>query len=289
METETPQSTGVSHITPLTETTSLTERSVQATMGEIGYLSRNAMAEPREETRGFPQELAISSMIKAALNISGEDPSRSLHVSLKKQKLASMVDKTPKLTRDFALPYLEAFFEHVIVYYPYIEDGHCRKHFESFFDAIENSQSCECSAVGEFNVYMTVAIGMLASPDQGMDLITMSLHTAAMERFTKVLERHDGVDIINCMLLMIVYSMYSSSGGSAWHLVGLAMKKAVAYRFHKEPHPSAALSTKKIDRRRRLFWNLYTVDRSVFTLHPTINRTDSMQDDQLCDGPIVHN
>ncbi|RJE20365.1 hypothetical protein PHISCL_07304 [Aspergillus sclerotialis] len=63
--TEAPQnSPQTSLATELTKHTSPTERSVQETMGEIGFLSRNAMAEPRDKTPGFPQELAIEGMIK---------------------------------------------------------------------------------------------------------------------------------------------------------------------------------------------------------------------------------
>jgi hypothetical protein len=53
------------------------DSSVQTAMGEIGFLSRSAMAEPRDDTSGFPRQLAMSQMLQAILSLSGASPSQN--------------------------------------------------------------------------------------------------------------------------------------------------------------------------------------------------------------------
>ncbi|GLA91473.1 hypothetical protein AtubIFM57143_004973 [Aspergillus tubingensis] len=153
-----------SHDTPLTDQTSLTERSVQAAMGEIEFLSRNAMAEPRGEAKS------------------------------------------------------------------------------------------------------------------GIELFASSLHSTAMQSFPTILGSNDDLNMLHSMQLMIIYSMFSSMGGSTWHLVGLAMKKAISYRFHKEPLSDIGIPEQKLNRRRNIFWNLYILDR---TISCAMDRPFSIEDEDV--------
>ncbi|PWY71423.1 hypothetical protein BO83DRAFT_399663 [Aspergillus eucalypticola CBS 122712] len=252
-----------SHGTPLTEQTSLTERSVQAAMGEIEFLSRNAMAEPRGEASGFPQELAIGNMIKAILAISGKDPTQSLFSLSQKSKYRNMLGQTPTLTREVVADCMGRFFGHTKALCPYINEGEMLEYCDSFFDGSHVSHAISYTAFRDFNVYMATAIGMLLSPESGIELFASSLHSTAMQRFPTILGSNDDLKMLHSMQLLIIYSMFSSMGGSTWHLVGLAMKKAISFRFHKEPLSDIGIPEQKLNRRRTIFWNLYTLDRSA--------------------------
>ncbi|KAF9883420.1 hypothetical protein FE257_003503 [Aspergillus nanangensis] len=261
-----------SNQTPITGQDGLGERSVQAAMGEIGYLSRNAMAEPRDEGRGFPQELSMGNMVKAALAISGEDPSLSSQMCVNKHALVSMMGETPNLNREFASAYLDRFLQHAIVYCPHIDEAEIGGHFHAYFDRAEESP------IRAFNVHMVVAVGMLLSAEAGVELLASNLHNIALKKFPFILECSNGVNILHCMILLIVYSMLSYSGGSTWHLVGLAMDKAISYRFHKEPQLNSGFSVESLSSRRNVFWSLYILDR---TISCTMGRPFSIQDDDI--------
>ncbi|GLA57499.1 hypothetical protein AtubIFM54640_003635 [Aspergillus tubingensis] len=267
-----------SHDTPLTDQTSLTERSVQAAMGEIEFLSRNAMAEPRGEASRFPQELAIGNMIKATLAISGKDPTQSSFTLSQKSKYRNMLGQTPTLTREVVADCMGRFFGHTKALCPCINEDEMLEYRDSFFDGSHVSHTISYTAFRDFNVYMATAIGMLLSPESGIELFASSLHSTAMQSFPTILGSNDDLNMLHSMQLMIIYSMFSSMGGSTWHLVGLAMKKAISYRFHKEPLSDIGIPEQKLNRRRNIFWNLYILDR---TISCAMDRPFSIEDEDV--------
>lgn len=231
-------------------------------MGEIEFLSRNAMAEPRGEASGFPQELAIGSMIQASLTISGRDPTQSLCSLSQKSKYSTILGQVvPTLTRDVVA--MDRFFGHTKALCPFIDEEEMLGYCDSFFDSSQESQATPYTSFRDFNVYMAAAIGILLSPDSGIEFFASSLHSAAMQKFPSIIQSNDDMGLLHSLLLLIIYSMFSSVGGSTWHLVGLAMKKAISYGFHKEPLSDLGIAEEKLTRRRGIFWNLYILDRSV--------------------------
>lgn len=136
METTDTENQQMSSHTPETASTSMTEQSVQAAMGEIGFLSRNAMAEPRRECRGFPQALAMNNMVRAALSVSGDSPFQSSLPSYRRQELVAMVGSTDRLSRVFAAPYLNGFLNQIGCMFLHINTLEMRQHFDTFFEAV---------------------------------------------------------------------------------------------------------------------------------------------------------
>ncbi|KAL4898361.1 Zn(II)2Cys6 transcription factor [Aspergillus ambiguus] len=273
------ESSQISHTTPLTETTSITEGSVQAAMGEIGFLSRDAMAEPHDEARGFPQELAMASMIKASLAISGDNPARSSRPLSHKSTYRDMLNQTPALTRDFMAGCLRRFLDRTSFFSPYIDEAEMAVCCNSLFESDESFHSHgPPHAFRSFTAYMIAAIGALLSPDSGVEMFSTSLHNAAMVRFPEILEVNDVVNLLRSILLLIIYSMFTSTGGSTWHLVGIAVKKAVSYRFHKVPPHDNGVSEDILNKRRGIFWNLYIIDRMIGC---ALDRPFSIQDEDI--------
>ncbi|PLB53673.1 hypothetical protein P170DRAFT_396239 [Aspergillus steynii IBT 23096] len=272
--------TDVSDQTPMSDHT---ERSVQVAMGEIGFLSRNAMAEPRDETRAFPQEVAMKSMVHAALAVPGTASpfySRATHHRL---SFKSIVDRADMLTQDTATPYVDIFLEHLGAVFLHIDLKETKEQFFAFFEKPAEGSSDDASATSVstyryFHAYMIVAIGMMLSPDHGIHLLASSFHDMAREKLPLIMETCDNLTTLHCMLLLVHYSMLSPIGGSTWHLLGLAMNKSILLRLHKEPSPDSGMSAKEISRRRNLFWSIYTIDR---ILGCVMDRPFSIQDDDI--------
>ncbi|KAE8167669.1 hypothetical protein BDV40DRAFT_312124 [Aspergillus tamarii] len=291
METTSEGTPGDLKQTPSTAPTSFSERSVQATMGEIGFLSRNAMAEPRDETRGFPQELAMGSMVRAALAISGEDPSQSRDLCHHRRTFVTMMGPATGISKEFAAPYLSRFLDHVGVMFLHLDRRELQDEFDSYFDARREQPSHtngpnSGTAFFEFRVYMAVAIGMLLSPETGSELLATGLHAAATERLAIIIEQRDCVKSLHCMWLLALYSMFSSLGGSTWHLVGLAMKKCISFRFHRELYPDSDMSQEELNRRRSIFWAFYVLDRTISCV---MDRPFSIEDEDILVQLPVYN
>ncbi|KAI9930275.1 hypothetical protein MW887_012088 [Aspergillus wentii] len=249
------------------------EQSVEAAMGEIGLLSRNAMAEPRDKTNN-PKELAMGNIVQAALDISGEDPSRSSYAAPHSRRIATMIRQTDILNREFALPYLDRFLDHVAVIFLHIEPTRARQQWDAFFATHDESREQTVDeSFRNFIVYMNIAVGMLLSREPGVDVVAGSLHAAAMNSFKMVMDSDDPERILECMLSLVIYSFFSPLGGSAWHLIGLAMQKSISFGFHREPPMDTPPSTQNY--RRCLFWSLYTLDRTISSV---MDRPFSIED-----------
>jgi hypothetical protein len=219
------------------------------------------MAEPRDEMSGFSQELAMGRMVRATIAISGKDPSKS--TMSPNSPIIAIVDQVAALTREIALPYMTRFAERIEPHFLHLSQSRIWEEFEAYFqNTNEEARSSGNARVISFNIYMNTAIGMLLSPDSAsLQGLASSLQAAAMKMFTGILESGSRFNILHCMLSLIIYSMQTSLGGSTWHLLGLAMQKAITFGFHRDPNPEISLPAQQLKERRDIFWGLYTVDR----------------------------
>ncbi|KAJ5204378.1 uncharacterized protein N7498_005257 [Penicillium cinerascens] len=257
-----------------------TDHTVQDAMGEIGFLSCIAMAEPRDGSRGLSQELSIGRMLRSTLSLSGANPTQSA-IDPYIQSTVAMVDPSMTLNRQLCLPFITRFVETVGVQFLHINPKALLDDFEAFFnisdDSANNTQSF--LPVKRFNLYLSMATGALLSPGSGsLQGLASNYHAAAMKLFPRIIDSGARVDILHCMLSLILYSMHGDIGGSTWHLIGLAMKKAIAGRFHKEVETDSRMSPELLKARRNIFWSLYTLDRTISTI---TDRPFSIEDDDI--------
>ncbi|KAJ5363957.1 uncharacterized protein N7496_009670 [Penicillium cataractarum] len=256
------------------------DNTIQEAMGEIGFLSRSAMAEPRVETGGLSQELSIGHMLHSTLSLGGSNPSESV-IDPHGQIVAVMVDPSVTSNTELALPFITRFTEIIGVQFLYINSKELLKDFETFFKASEDAtgQNDCLSSVKRFNLYLSLATGVLLSPGSGgLQGLASNYHAAAMGLFPGILGKGTRLDILHCFLSLIIYSVHSALGGSAWHLIGLAMKKAIAFRFHKDIDADAQIAPEMLRARRNIFWDLYTLDRTISTI---MDRPFGIEDEDI--------
>ncbi|KGO43656.1 Transcription factor, fungi [Penicillium expansum] len=256
------------------------ENTVQAAMGEIGFLSTSAMAEPRDETSGFSEELAMGRMVRAALALSGATPSQS-NIDSYGQQIAAINGPTVHLSRQLAVPFFTTFLDMMGSQMIHIDSNELWTDFDTFFtesnDLVEKYSS-NCTAK-IFVVYMSVATGVLLSRESGsLQGLAGALHQKATKLLPGIMRSGNKIEILQCMLSLILYSMQNPQGGSTWHLVGLAMKKAIAFRFHHGSDSSVNIPSHTLLMRRNIFWSLYTVDRTISTI---MDRPFNIEDDEI--------
>ncbi|KAJ5579294.1 hypothetical protein N7450_008161 [Penicillium hetheringtonii] len=109
-----------------------TEHTVEAAMGEIGFLSRSAMAEPRNERDEDPQELATGRMLRAALAITGANPIES-RIDALQQVVGGMADQSFSLKRPLVTPFVSRFLDTEGIRFLHINSTHLWEDVEEFF------------------------------------------------------------------------------------------------------------------------------------------------------------
>ncbi|CEL11575.1 hypothetical protein ASPCAL14676 [Aspergillus calidoustus] len=213
--------------------------------------------------------LAMSQMLQAILSLSGASPSQnhSVEAHASQWSLLGVTDPLKALSSDTAAPFLRAFLGRVGFFYLHFDRKELEEQYKALF-ADERRGSGDASdpvrCHREASVCLALAIGMLVSPQSGRyEVLAQALHAAAVKVFLRILPSGSCVHLPHCLLLLIMYSMLSPTGGSTWHLLGLAMKKCVSFRLHKDSDPDSPASPKESTKRAFLFWNLYIVDSTA--------------------------
>ncbi|KAJ5614020.1 hypothetical protein N7528_007674 [Penicillium herquei] len=257
-----------------------TEHTVQAAMGEIGFLSYSAMAEPRDEMGNFSEALTMGRMVRAVMALSGATPSKSI-VDPYMLRIASMGDSAVDIGRDLAAPFLATFLQTIGSQFLHIDSKDIRTDFDTIFNnsATLSDGTHSISDARAFVVYIYVATGVLVSQESGaLQGLSGALYRKASKLLPTIMKSGNRIETLNCMLSLALYSMQSPQGGSTWHLVGLAMKKAIAFRFHNDPDSLDTIPSHALLMRRNIFWSLYTIDRTISTI---MDRPFNIEDDEI--------
>ncbi|KAG5801587.1 hypothetical protein H9Q71_013830 [Fusarium xylarioides] len=241
------------------------QSSVQDTMSAIGLLSNKAMAESRTNTGDKPHKLAIIESISAALAVDGRDPSK-------------------------------ASSSQPVVWLPHIDEHRLFEQYEAVLEMSSQGADPTRTALPRFNTYLFLAIGISMSPDAGrLSSLATNLHAAAVKLLPFVLHSQEPLDTLHCMLLLAVFSMFSASGGSTWHLMGFIMTNCIAAGLHKAVPPRNTTDTEYTYRVEWLFWSVYLWDRSLASVmgRPfTITEVDisvsvpDITEDETASGPV---
>lgn len=247
--------------------------SVGDTMGAIGQLTNRAMAESRSEPNQPINKLTLWHMVQAALAIDGHDPTASTARKLgygdpKKQALCSLPPRQDAV--EYIRSYLSSMYhipslvrsdettlishlDHVLSLTP--EQRSSQSYVD---DDTSTNASCE--------IYIQVAIGIMVSEDAvRLSSYSHALYSAATTWLPGVLKSRNHVDSLRTLLLLIAFSLLHPGGGSAWHLMGLAIRLCITAGFHKEPTNQAGRPFEDIEEARWLFWSVYVLDRCVIS------------------------
>lgn len=238
------------------------DSAIRNTMGEIELLSWSAMAEPRNKSEKLTQNLSLTHVVRAALDLDGSDPSkgRVLNVSVFHPKL--MVDQAISLRSAPVAAHLTRFVEEVCIFYPFLDGTAFRSKYNHLLELLrDHDRVPEDAVLSYIKICLGLAIGAsMAPPSPGSSSLISTLHSSAIQQLDD-LNDIAPMEIVHCLLLFCIFATLSPSGGSAWHLIGLTMKSCVSLGLHKEPGDHLQLESSEIDERANLFWSAYFLDR----------------------------
>ncbi|KAK9478297.1 fungal-specific transcription factor domain-containing protein [Lipomyces japonicus] len=112
-----------------------------------------------------------------------------------------------------------------------------------------------------FKLHMIYAIGARYLQLTGTyAYIPPDTHYHIAVKYLDILSDSPIIDVIEKLLLVVVFQLRSPSGPGIWHLTGFAMRLCVEAGFHRKLCIKSALEDQ---RRKKIFWSLYVLERSV--------------------------
>ncbi|BCS29535.1 Zn(II)2Cys6 transcription factor [Aspergillus puulaauensis] len=250
---------------------------------DLNSLALYAMAEPRRRQDEFVRELSMPRIISVVTETYGGNPEATERVHPLWDAVAKFVRTGGPTTtttsaqavhriyfpRTVASQALETYRRVVDYRYPRLPASKAEYGLEALTaeDDRLHQTMLEARPAHLFLAYMVIAIVPLVSdkyPVSQGSFISAHILSTSLKVLDAVFRKEDGVDIVQCLHLLVIFSIHSSAAGSSWHLIGFAMEKCIALGYHKESSSSSSSGfTSEADERRRAFWSCYLLDRLI--------------------------
>lgn len=181
--------------------------------------------------------------------------------------LPNSVDQTLSLSR--------TYFEHVHGLYPFLhEPSHYQLVREVYHDINR------CSPVDKFQVTMVAAISAIvlskrtpvACSGEGLSKTAMS--------YTDQIDFQNSVKGVQCLLLISMFTLHSPFLGiNPWYLNYQSLAVALDLGLQRDVSASESVNPFEREMRTRMFWVIYTIDRTLATI---LGRPIGLRD-EACD------
>jgi hypothetical protein len=229
-------------------------------VSEVEYLSVAAMSGPDKQHFDVWKNISFSGFVKEAVAMSNLNPGVPARESHAEPQLP-----LTEMERDMRTIGLESLQSHIKTYHrfgafglPCISQEECMQSLEHVFQAIVQGQTLRFShEMPEKLVFAlsSVTIGMLLSSRSEKDGIVTRNVQALRYAVDHVATQSNAVTMVQCLMLVAVLSMLRPHAASTWHLLGLAMTKAVSIGLHRQPIVGNSEASGL------LFWAIYVLDR----------------------------
>ncbi|CAG9989374.1 unnamed protein product [Clonostachys byssicola] len=238
-------------------------------------LSLSAMAEPIGRAGEFLKQLSMPRVIASVTETYGGNPEATSRVDSLWDGISKYIrHPSGQMHRLHLQPaeanqFLEQYLDIVDFRFPRLPLAKVK----SGLDAITSEDESAYSTILQkdpaliFMAYMVMAIVPLVSdkyPISQGSFVSIQLLGKCLKVLDRVFRQEDGVDIIQCLQLLVVFSIHCSAAGSSWHLIGFAINKCISLGYHTETSPSnSAISLGEREQRRWAFWSCFLLDRLI--------------------------
>ncbi|KAH7127830.1 fungal-specific transcription factor domain-containing protein [Dactylonectria estremocensis] len=177
---------------------------------------------------------------------------------------------------------VDFYFAHSHTLYPILQ----RTEFNSALHFVRSNPEAPLaqSPLCLFRIWMVLAIGSTAycSVTLGEESESMLYYDKALTYFEAALEYGD-MAALEVITLQVSYSFFNQLGPNTWFLVGLAARIALGMGLHTSK-TYEGLSHDVIQRRKRVFFSIYMMDRVVSM---ALGRPFALHDDDIDVTPFV--
>lgn len=244
---------------------------------DLDTLSLSAMAEPLSRAGEFLKQLSMPRIIAGVTETYGGNPEATTRVDSLWDGISKYIrhpnGQTHRLHLDPAEAYrsLETYLDVVDFRFPQLPVAKVRSGLDAITASDESKykDTLAKDPAHIFMAYMVLAVVPLVSdnyPISQGSFVSIHLLGKCLKVLERVFRQEDGVDIIQCLHLLVIFAIHCSAAGSSWHLIGFAMNKCIALRYHLEFPLSAPASPRlaeELEQRRWAFWGCYHLDRLI--------------------------
>ncbi|KAF0320327.1 C6 transcription factor [Colletotrichum asianum] len=175
---------------------------------------------------------------------------------------------------------LRAYMSQLHSKYPFLEPEELWKlHGERVALAGTPPQSLsKAERFGVFKLYLVYAMGatLVQLTQRGPGFSPEALYITALQHISAARESRT-VQNIEAMTLLVMFHLRSTSSHGLWYMIGLAMRTSIDLGLHRAAHENN-LSESVVQRRRRLFWSVYLLERTIAI---SLGRPLSIADNQI--------
>ncbi|KAL2843869.1 fungal-specific transcription factor domain-containing protein [Aspergillus pseudoustus] len=230
---------------------------------EIGLVSLSPGGDPRyigpSSGYFFAQRILSSAGCRRTPRASAQVAWDSAHLSL---ELLNSPAALPA-QKESALDLSDKYFQTIHIIYPFL---HKQSHMEAI-NRVYASQ--EENPLETFQVYMVLAVAALNLSRQcKVHLPVEGYYASAMKHLGYVCN-HGSVASLQCLLLLMVYALYNPSCGiNIWNLNYQCLASVVDLGLQRDVRASSSprITLFEQEMRTRIFWVVYTFDRTVCTM-----------------------
>ncbi|OAA59731.1 c6 zinc finger domain containing protein [Niveomyces insectorum RCEF 264] len=156
---------------------------------------------------------------------------------------------------------LEAYFEKIHPRYPFLERAELVRLHAQRYDTVP---ATAVNGFGTFKLNMVYAIGgtLLKLTDPYSETQAEGFFAAALQNVSSVRQSYT-LETIEGMALLVLYNLRSLTNTGIWHIIGLAMQTCIDHGLHLESSYAAESSLFQSQKKRRLFWSVYLLERII--------------------------
>lgn len=243
---------------------------------EVGLVSLGANRDPRYigPSSGFvfcKLMLAASSRVgKKTRTVDSSMPS----IAPDLRELVAETQGPICINRDQAISLSQTYFDIVHVQYPFL-------HYPTFLRSVEHFfENDSQNHLAGFQIYMVLAISAtIASRLHRVPLSGERYYMTAMRHFEKV-QMESSTQGLQCILLLLIFAMHSPTIRlDVWCLNYQCIASVLDLGLQRAVTTSSGISRLEEEMRTRIFWVVYTLDRTIATM---MGRPIGMRD-EACD------
>ncbi|CAG8954515.1 hypothetical protein HYFRA_00004429 [Hymenoscyphus fraxineus] len=155
--------------------------------------------------------------------------------------------------------FVDAYFRHIHRAYPFMDRAEVSKKVDMMGDLLTDRMENMST-----NVYIVMAIGCTTLQRMGQvsDEISAKFQISSWKILEECMSKRD-IDSIETLLLLGLHSLFDPKGLSPWVITGLLSRQIMSLGLSRETSPNQGISLAQSEKRNRLFWSAYTLDRMV--------------------------
>ncbi|KAL2845477.1 fungal-specific transcription factor domain-containing protein [Aspergillus pseudoustus] len=134
--------------------------------------------------------------------------------------------------------------------------------------SIPNSSEPAADSSHGYDIF-TVAIVLAISASSLSSSSTSVIYGKANSLFQTAIRFRESISFANTVagvqsiLFLIQFANLNPSSLDAWYLIGVGMRTCIDLGLHQDPQPPSSVSPSLLETRRRIWWSMYSFDRSM--------------------------